>query len=172
VNLNYKATHAENGQKDQPPVSTSETLALSPAVDMTWKNTMQTTLSVSYSTATNDTRGSKSQTNSQGVTLDLKRDFRGGGGIGFLGKKMNWNNDLETSLSITYSKAGGERTVLGGFSEPIPASTSWRVFPTVRYTFSKNINGSAFIDYGRQYAEATRQTTTTVRVGVTAVVTF
>ncbi|HKW14574.1 MAG TPA: cell surface protein SprA [Candidatus Krumholzibacteria bacterium] len=172
VNMNYKATHAENGQKGQPPVSTSETLALSPAVDMTWKNTMQTTLSVSYSKATNDTRGSKSQTNSQGVSLDLKRDFRGGGGIGFLGKKMNWNNDLETSLSITYSKAGGERTVLGGFSEPIPASTSWRVFPTVRYTFSKNINGSAFIDYGRQYAEATRQTTTTVRVGVTAVVTF
>jgi hypothetical protein len=147
-------------------------LSLSPAVDLTWKNTMQTTLSVSYSSSSNDTRGSKSETNSQGVSLDLKRDFRGGGGIGFLGKKMNWNNDLETSLSITYSRSGGSRTVLGGFNEPIPASTAWRVFPTARYTFSKNINGSAFIDYGRQYTEATRQTTTTVRVGVTAVVTF
>jgi hypothetical protein len=172
VNLNYKNTHSENGQKDQPPVSTSDALAVSPAVDMTWKNQMQTTLSVSYSSATNDTRGSKSETNSQGVTLDLKRDFRGGGGIGFLGKKMSWNNDLETSLSITYARSGGQRTVLGGFNEPIPASTSWRVFPTARYTFSKNINGSAFVDYGRQYTEATRQTTTTVRVGVTAVVTF
>jgi hypothetical protein len=32
--------------------------------------------------------------------------------------------------------------------------------------------GSAFIDYARQYTEATDQTTTTVRVGVTAVITF
>lgn len=172
VNLSYKATHQENGQKGQPPVSTNETLALSPALDMTWKNQMQTTLSVAYSSATNDTRGSKSATNSTGVTLDLKRDFRGGGGIGFLGKKMAWDNDLETTVSIAYSKTGGERTVLGGFSEPIPASTSFRVSPTARYTFSKNINGSAFIDYGRQYTESTRQTTTSVRVGVTAVVTF
>ncbi len=172
VNLNYKATHQENGQKNQPPVSTNETLSMSPAVDMTWKNELQTTLSVSYSTASNDTRGSKSETNSQGVTLDLKRNFRGGGGINFFGKKMDWNNDLEASMSIAYSKSGGQRTVQGGFSEPIPVSTSWRVFPTVRYTFSKNINGSAFIDYGRQFAEATRQTTTTVRIGVTAVVTF
>ena len=172
LNMNYKATHQESGQKDQPPVSTNETLALSPAVDVTWKNQMQTTLSVAYSSATNDTRGSKSETNSTGVSLDFKRDFRGGGGIGFLGKKMSWNNDLETSLSIAYTRSGGQRTTLGGFSEPIPSSTSWRVFPTARYTFSKNINGSAFIDYGRQYAESTRQTTTTLRVGVTAVVTF
>jgi hypothetical protein len=138
----------------------------------TWKNQMQTTLSVAYSSATNDTRGSKSATNSSGVTLDLKRNFRGGGGIGFLGKKMAWNNDLETNVSIAYSRSGGERTVLGGFTEPIPASTSFRVSPNARYTFSKNINGSAFVDYGRQYTESTRQTTTTVRVGVTAVVTF
>jgi len=172
VNMNYKATHAESGVKGQAPVSTSDALVLSPAVDMTWKNQMQTTLSVSYSSSSNDTRGSKSETNSEGVSLDLKRDFRGGGGIGFLGKSMSWNNDLETSLSLTYSRAGGQRTVLGGFAEPIPSSSSWRVFPTARYAFTKNVNGSAFIDYSRQYTEATKQTTTTVRVGVTAVVTF
>jgi hypothetical protein len=102
----------------------------------------------------------------------LKKNFRGGGGIGFFGKKMSWNNNLETDFSIAYSRTGGDRSVLGGVSEPIPKSTSMRLFPTVRYTFSKNINGSAFIDYGRQFTEATRQTTTTVRVGVTAVVTF
>lgn len=172
VNLNYKSTHTEVGPEGQPPVTTTDNLSLSPAVDMTWKNSMQTTLSVAYSSATSDTRGSKSETNSTGISLDMKRDFRGGGGIGFLGKKMSWNNDLETSLSIAYTRSGGERTVLGGFSEPIPATTSFRVFPNVRYLFSKNINGSAFIDYGRQYAESTKQTTTTVRVGVTAVVTF
>jgi len=172
LNLNFKQTHQESGQKDQPPVTTNETLAMSPAVDMMWKNQMQTTLSVSYSSSSNDTRGSKSQTNSTAVSLEVKRDFRGGGGISFFGKQMSWNNDLETNLSIAYSRSGGDRTTLGGFSEPIPLSTSWRVSPSARYIFSKNINGSAFIDYGRTFAEATRQTTTTVRVGVTAVVTF
>ncbi|HET6349301.1 MAG TPA: cell surface protein SprA [Candidatus Krumholzibacteria bacterium] len=172
MNVNYKQTHSENGQRDQPPTSSAETFSLAPAVDMTWKNQMQTTLSVAYSTNTNETRGSQSKTNNTGVTLDLKRDFRGGGGIGFFGKKMSWDNTLETSMSIAYTRSGGERSSLGGITEPIPSSSSWRVFPTVRYTFSKNINGSAFIDYARQYAESTNQTTTTVRVGVTAVVTF
>jgi hypothetical protein len=172
VNLNYKETHQENGQRDQPPVTKNDTFSLSPALDMTWKNELQTTLSVAYSSNSNDTRGSTSKTTSTGVTVDFKRDFRGGGGIGLFGRKMSWNNNLETNLSFSYSRTGGERSVLGGVSEPIPESTSFRVFPQVRYTFSKNVNGSAFIDYARVFTEATDQTTTTVRVGVTAVITF
>ena len=172
VNMNYKETHHEDGQKDQPPVNQNETLTLSPALDMTWKNELQTTLSVAYSSNVNETRGSKAETNSRGLTLDMKRNFRGGGGINFFGKKMSWDNDLEATFSIAYSKTGGERTGADGFSQPIPASTSFHVSPTARYVFSKNINGSAFIDYNRTYAESTGQTTTQVRLGVTAVVTF
>ncbi len=172
VNVNYKKTHHEDGPKDQPPVNQNETLTLSPALDMMWKNELQTTLSVAYTNNLNETRGSKAETNSRGITLDMKRNFRGGGGIGFFGKKMNWDNDLEATFSIAYSKSGGERTGVDGFSQPIPASTAWHVSPTARYVFSKNINGSAFIDYNRTYAESTGQTTTQVRLGVTAVVTF
>jgi hypothetical protein len=172
INVNYKETHQENGQRDQPPVTKNDTFSLTPAVDMTWKNQLQTTLSVAYSANSNDTRGSTSKTNNTGISLDFKRDFKSGGGIGLFGKKMSWDNNLETSLSIAYTRSGGERGVLGGIVEPIPSSNSWRVSPQMRYTFSKNINGSAFIDYSRSFTESTEQTTTTLRVGVTAVVTF
>jgi hypothetical protein len=172
LNLNYKASHSETGQRDQEPTTTRDALSMSPALDMTWKNSLQSTLSVAYTKDTNDTRGSKAVNTSTSVALDLKRDFRGGGGIGLFGKKMSWNNNLETSLSIAYTKSGGERSIGGGFLEPVPSSNSFRVSPTARYTFSKNINGSAFIEYSRSFTEATEQTTTSVRVGVTAVVTF
>jgi hypothetical protein len=172
VNVNYKETHQESGPRDAEPVQTNDTFAMSPALDMTWKNELQTTLSVSYSTTTNETKGAKTFNSTSGASIDLKREFRGGGGIGLFGKKMSWNNNLETTLSLAYTRTSGERTIVGGLSEPIPESTSFRVFPQARYTFSKNINGSAFIDYSRQYTQATEQTTTTVRVGVTAVVTF
>ena len=172
VNVNYKETHQESGPRDAEPVTTNDTFAMSPAIDMTWKNELQTTLSVSYSTTTNETKGAKTFNSTSGASLDFKREFRGGGGIGLFGKKMSWNNNLETTLSLAYTRTSGERTILGGVAEPIPQSTSFRIFPQARYTFSKNINGSAFIDYSRQYTQATEQTTTTVRVGVTAVVTF
>lgn len=172
VNVNYKETHHEDGPKDKEPVNQTESLTFSPALDMTWKNELQTTLSVSYTSNLNETRGSKAENNSRGATLDMKRNFRGGGGIGIFGKSMNWDNDLEATLSIAYSKSGGERTGGDGFHQPIPSSTSFHVSPTARYVFSKNINGSAFIDYNRTYAESTDQTTTQVRLGVTAVVTF
>lgn len=172
INLNYRESHAENGQRDQEPTTKSGTFSLSPAVDMGWKNKLQTTLSVSYSSNTNEnTRGSSSKTTSSAGTITLKRDFTGGGGIGLFGKKMSWNNNLETNLAIAYSRSGGER-LLGGITEPIPASTSWSVSPNARYTFSKNVNGSAFIDYSRSFTESTKQTTTSLRIGVTAVITF
>jgi hypothetical protein len=173
VNINYKETLAETGPRDQPPVTTNETFALSPALDMTFKNELQTTLSVSYSSATNSIANGGSTFNStSGGSIDFRKEFRGGGGFKLFGKGMSWNNNLETTLSIAYSRTSGERTLEGGITEPIPASTSLRVYPSARYTFSKSINGTAFIDYSRSFTEATEQTTTTVRVGVTAVVTF
>jgi hypothetical protein len=47
-----------------------------------------------------------------------------------------------------------------------------RAAPTLRYFFSRTINGSAFVDYSRSFTEQTDQTTTVVRVGVSAVITF
>jgi hypothetical protein len=80
---------------------------------------------------------------------------------------------METTLNIGYSKRGGERFSPGStLGEPIPSTTEIRVGPRATYTFNTNINGSAFIDYTRSYTEALAQTTTTVRLGVTAVINF
>jgi len=173
LTMSYNATHLESGQRDEPPVTTNETLAFTPAIVLGWKNQLNTTLNFSYSANTSETLGSKSKSTNGSLNLDLKRNFRGGGGLNFFGKKMSWKNEMETSLILAYSKSGGERSTPGSsLIEPIPSSTSLRVAPTVRYFFSRNINGSAFIDYSRNFAEQTDQTTTVLRVGVSAVITF
>ena len=173
LTVDYRKTHNESGIRDQPPTVISETLTLSPSLAFTWKNEVTSALGVSYSENSSDTRGSKSVTNSFSVSLDLRKNFRAGGGFGFLGKELSFRNQLETTLNVTYSKRGGERFTPGGnIGEPIPSTTEIRVGPRMTYTFNTNINGSAFIDYNRTYAEALDQTITAVRVGVTAVINF
>ena len=76
-------------------------------------------------------------------------------------------------MQMGYAQTGGERFQPGStIAEPIPKTTSLSVDPLVRYTFSRNINGTAFIGYARTFLETTGQTTTTVRLGLTAVVQF
>ena len=107
------------------------------------------------------------------VGVELKKTFRAGGGIKLFGKGFDWTNEMEATLQMAYAQTGGERFQPGStLAEPIPRTTSLSVDPLVRYTFSKNINGSAFIGYGRTFFETTGQTTTTVRLGVTAVINF
>jgi len=171
--VNYRETHSESGQRDEPPITVDETRTFTPALTMTWKNELNSTLNVSWSDKLSETRGSSTNQDALTVTLDLRRNFRGGGGINFFGKKMKWNNELEALLTMSYSKTGGERSVAGVVaSEPIPGISALRIAPTARYFFSRTVNGSAFIDYSRTFAEQTDQTTTVVRVGVSAVINF
>jgi hypothetical protein len=80
---------------------------------------------------------------------------------------------MEATVTAAFARSGGQRFQPGStLPEPIPKITSLSIDPLVRYTFSKNINGSAFIGYGRSFMETTGQTTTTVRLGVTAVINF
>jgi hypothetical protein len=140
---------------------------------MLWKNQLSSSLNVSYTENSNDTRGSKSVTNNISIGMELKKNFRGGGGIKLFGKGIDWTNELEATLLLAYGQAGGERFSPGStLAEPIPSRTTLSVDPTVRYTFSKNINGSAFLGYGRTFLETTGQTTTTMRLGVSAVINF
>jgi hypothetical protein len=137
-------------------------------------------LGVSYGRNSNESRpvnsvasGSKSVTTNFSVNLDLRKSFRAGGGFSIFGKGLKWNNELESTLILAYAKTGGERFSQGStVSQPIPATTSVRVGPTVRYYFSKNVSGSAFVDYSHVFTEASNVTTTTVRVGITALVNF
>ena len=173
LTMSYGKTHQEAGQRNEPPVSTNETLTFTPAVVLAWKNELNSTLNFSYTSNTSETLGSASKSTAGSLGLDLKRNFRTGGGLNFFGKKMAWKNEMETSLILSYTRSGGERSTPGSsLVEPIPSTTSLRVSPTVRYFFSRTINGSAFVDYSRSFAEQTDQTTTVVRVGVSAVITF
>jgi hypothetical protein len=140
---------------------------------MLWKNQLNSSLSVSITENTSDTRGSRAITDNFTVGIELRKTFRGGGGIKFFGKGLDWTNQLEASLQMAYAQSGGERYQPGSsLAEPIPKSTSLSVDPLVRYTFSQNISGTAFVGYARSFLETTGQTTTTVRLGLTAVVQF
>jgi hypothetical protein len=130
-------------------------------------------LKVAIAENSSETRGSRSTTNNLSVNLDLKKNFRAGGGFNFFGKEVKWTNELESNLAISYTKSSGERFLPGAnIAEPIPATTNIRVAPNVRYFFNRNVNGSAFIDYTRSYAEALGQTITTLRLGITALINF
>ncbi len=173
LRVDWRETLIETGPKDQPPITTTETFTLTPALVLTWKNQLNSSLNVSFTSNTSDTRGSKSTTDNTTVGVELKKTFRGGGGLKLFGKGFDWKNEMEATLQMAYARSGGERFQPGSsLAEPIPKMTSLSVDPLVRYTFSKNINGSAFVGYARNFMETTGQTTTTVRLGVTAIINF
>ena len=152
-------------------------MTLSQSMAFTFKNQIKSTLSMAYNKNLTDNRGSISETSNLSVTLDLKKDFRGGSGfrlpIPFLSKKIKWTSTLNSNLNITYTRAGGKRYQIGDeIFQPIPKTTSLSISPNLTYNFSRALNGRFFIDYGRSYAEASEQTTTTLRIGVSAVLNF
>ena len=173
LRVDWRETKIETGPKDETPITTTETFTFTPALVLAWKNELNSSLNVSFSSNTSDTRGSRSETDNMSVALELKKTFRGGGGLKLFGKGLDWTNEMEATVTAAFARSGGQRFQPGStLPEPIPKITSLSIDPLVRYTFSKNINGSAFIGYGRSFMETTGQTTTTVRLGVTAVINF
>ena len=173
LRVDWRQTQIETGPKDQPPITTTETSTLTPALVLTWKNQLSSSVNVSLTSNTSDTRGSRSVTDNTTVGVELKKTFRGGGALKLFGKGVEWKNEMEATVQMAYAQTGGERFQPGStLAEPIPKTTALSVDPLVRYTFSKNINGSAFVGYARNFMETTGQTTTTVRLGVTAVINF
>lgn len=174
--LTFKKDSSESGRKGLVDTS-KETLAISPALLFTFKNEINSTLSASYNRSSSDQRGNKTETSNMAVTLDLKKDFRGGSGlklpIPFFRKEIKWQSTLNTNLSITYSRTGGKKFLPGSTEyAPIPITTSLRISPNLTYNFSRALNGRFFIDYARSYAQATDQTITTLMIGISAVLTF
>jgi hypothetical protein len=176
ANLMYKKQSQESGRKglvDQH----KESLAISPSMTFTFKNEINSTLSMSYNKSTSDSRGSVTETGNMTIALDLKKDFRGGAGfklpIPFLSREVKWKSTLNTNMNISYNRAGGKRYQAGSeLFQPIPLTTSLRISPSMTYNFSRALNGRFFVEYGRSYAEATDQTVTTLRIGISAVLTF
>lgn len=173
LRVDWRQTNTSSGLQGQAPITTTETSTITPALVLTWKNQLNSSLNVSYSNNLNDTQGARSEASSFSVNVELKKTFRGGGGLKLFGKGLDWTNEMEATLQMAYAQTGGERFQPGStLAEPIPKTTALSIDPVVRYTFSKNINGSAFVGYARSFAEQSGVTTTAVRLGVTAIINF
>jgi hypothetical protein len=173
IRMDYNETMTESGPKGKDPIATLTTLMMSPSLVMMWKNQLNSSLSATFTENTSETSGARTISNNLTLSMELRKTFRGGGGLKLFGKGVSWTNEMEASFSAAYARAAGESFQPGSdVSQPVPKSTSLTAQPNLKYTFSKNISGSAFFTYGRSFAEATGVTTTSVELGVSAVINF
>jgi hypothetical protein len=176
ANVTYKKESRESGRKGQVD-SKQESFFLTPTMTFSFKNDVNSTLGISYKNDKTNNRGSIVENSFWSVTMDFKKDFRGGSGfklpIPFLSKEVKWTSTLNSNLTISYTRSSGKRYQEGSeIYQPIPLMTSLKISPSLTYNFSRALNGRMFIDYGRSFTESTNQTTTSLRVGVSAVLTF
>jgi hypothetical protein len=172
----FKQQTTESGRVGTTDTKKSTT-TLSPSMMFGFKNGINSTLGASYNKDTTNNRGSITESGSFRVTLDFKKDFRGGTGfklpIPFFAKEVKWTSTLNSDVRISYSRSSGKRYDEGSeLFQPIPMVTSLSVSPGLTYHFSEALNGRFFVDYTRAYAQASDQTTTSLRVGISAVLRF
>jgi hypothetical protein len=176
ANITYKRDSRESGRKGQVDTK-QESYFITPTMTFSFKNDVNSTLAVSYKNDKTNNRSNIVENSYWSASVDFKKDFRGGSGfklpIPFLSKEIKWTSTLNTNLSITYTRASGKRYEEGSeIFQPIPLTTSLKISPSATYNFSRAINGRIFIDYGRAYAESSNQTTTSLRIGISAALTF
>ncbi|MEE9270038.1 MAG: hypothetical protein V3V49_07230, partial [Candidatus Krumholzibacteria bacterium] len=175
ANLGLRGTLRESGRGSEV-LSARKTRQITPSIVFGWKNLVTTSLNTSFTTNTSETRGSINETSVKSVSVDVKYSFKAGKAIKlplpFLRNKK-LKGTLDTTLNVAYNTSAGKRSVPGSaFFEPLPGTNSLRVSPRATYSFSRAMNGSLFIDYSRTFSDATNQTTTTIRVGLTAIFAF
>jgi hypothetical protein len=176
ANVTYKKEYRESGQKGLVN-SRRESFFVTPTLTFGFKNEINSTLGISYRMDKTDNRGNIVENNNWSVALDLKKAFKGGSGfrlpIPFLSKKIKWTSALNSNLTMSYARSSGKRYETGSeLYNPIPMTSTLKVSPSFTYNFSRALNGRFFIDYVRAYAQASNQTTTTLRVGISAALTF
>ncbi len=173
--VTYNKSTQKSGRSGFTDVS-KETMNLTPSIVFVWKNEIQSSVGVQYAKDKTDSRGSINENSNLGVNLDLKYSFTPGNAIKiplpFLRNKT-LKSRLDTSMSAGYTRQGGRRSS----GEPgrfvsVPGQSTIRFSPRVAYNFTAALNGSFFIDYSRTHADASDQTTTIVRLGLTATFTF
>jgi hypothetical protein len=177
ANFSFRKNWSESGKKGSVN-SRSENLSITPSLSTSWSNGINSTASVLITKQTTDSHGSKNENSQLSVTLDIKKSFTGGEKgfripLPFVSKRIKFRSKLDSSLGITYSRRGGKR-FLPGSDQPdeLPKTTLIKVSPRLTYNFSSSLNGSFFADYSRGYSDASNQTTTTVRIGITTILTF
>jgi hypothetical protein len=119
--------------------------ALSPNWSLTWKNSLTTNLSFSYSKQTKIEKKQEIWDQSWSANLELRYDIKGSKGIGLpipglSSKKIKFESNLTTILNLGYSSTE---------SYNLPPSTVMTIAPRFTYTFSRNISGSLSMNYKR-----------------------
>jgi hypothetical protein len=175
ANVGLRSTLQESGRGSEV-LTARKVKQITPSIVFTWKNRVTTSLNTSFTTNSSETRGSINETSVKSVSVDVKYSFEAGKAIKlplpFLRNKK-LKGKLDTTMNVGYNTSAGKRSVPGSaFFEPLPGTNSLRVSPRATYSFSRAMNGSLFIDYSRAFSEATNQTTTTIRVGLTAIFAF
>jgi hypothetical protein len=173
--VGYRKTTRQSGQGKRID-STDKRRSLTPAIVFTWKNGINTNVNMSLTRNTNEVRGSFNETSSMSFNMEFKYAFAPGKALKiplpFLRNKT-LRSSLNTSLSMGYTRSGGRRSELGSnVLKSVPLRTTVRVSPRVTYNFTRALNGGFFVDFQRQFSEATDQTITTTRVGIDATFTF
>jgi len=115
--------------------------ALSPNWSLTWKNTLSTNLSFSYSKQTKMEKNQEIWDQTWSTNLELRYDIKGSKGLSIPGfSKLKFESNLTTILNLGYSSTE---------SYNLPASTVLTVAPRFSYKFSRNISGSLTANYKR-----------------------
>ncbi len=169
-----RKTTSESGFRDNLDNKTEQT-TIGPAFSLVWKKyEVSSNFSVGYSKDRSEQPNNESNRQNLTVDADFRKAFRGGSGIKIpipgLGD-IKWDSTLDSTLRLRYRRTSGTR-VTNLVETEIPETTSLQVSPEASYNFSQTINGRLFVDYTRAYSAQSDQTTTTVRVGISAVVRF
>jgi hypothetical protein len=173
--ITYNKTSQESGRLGVVETK-RENQNITPSIVFQFKNDIRSSVGLQYVKDMTDTKGAVNENTSFNLNADVKYTFPPGKALKiplpFLRNKT-FKSRLDTSLGGGYSKIGGRRsTGEAGRFVSLPGSSTIRVSPRVTYNFSSALNGSFFIDYSRSYSDASDQTTTVVRVGLTATFTF
>jgi len=173
--MSYNKSKNQSG-RDGAIQTTRVASNFTPSIVFQWKNDIRSTIGVQYQIDKTETRGAITENSNLAVNLDLKYTFTPGKALSiplpFLRNKT-LKSRLDTSVSAGFSKTGGRiSSGEAGRFVSVPGISLIRFSPRVAYNFTQALNGAFFIDFSRTYAEQTDQTTTIVRIGLTATFTF
>jgi hypothetical protein len=137
---------------------------LTPLLSLDWKNSLSTTMSVTYSKSTTIESNQELWSKSWSVSMDLRYNIEGSRGIGlpipFLNrKKISFKSTLTTNLGISYASASTYNQ---------PAAGTLGVSPNVSYRFSNNVTGALAINYRRSSGGQLGQVRQSIQVSMSA----
>jgi hypothetical protein len=125
--------------------SLRESYALSPNWSLTWKNSLSTNLSFTYSRQQKTDKGQEMWDRTWSTNVEMRYDIRGTQGFGIPlpllnRKKFKFQSTLTTVLNLGYSSSESYNT---------PPTTILNVSPRFSYTFSRNVSGNLTASYKR-----------------------